>query len=239
MKLTASMMLSVDGVYQGPGGPDEDRRGGFERGGWTAAHTDEEMWPFLTSWFERADALLLGRKTWEIWEPYWPLHDSGDPVSHGINVLPKYVPSTTLKDPTWQNTHVIEGDVEAAVRELKAKPGRELQVHGSGELLRWLLERDLVDELNLRIYPVVVGDGLRLFPERGQTHDLELVESRSIAVGRDAPDVSTGRAGYVRDRRLSDAGPSKRTWLLMGEAFPTKQRRRRLGTNQLDGGHER
>ena len=82
------------------------------------------------------------------------------------------MPSTTLKDPTWQNTHVIDGDVEAAVRELKAKPGRELQVHGSGVLLRWLLERDLVDELNLRLYPVIVGDGLRLFPERGQTHDL-------------------------------------------------------------------
>ena len=182
MKLTASMMLTLDGVYQGPGGPDEDRRGGFERGGWTAAQADEEMWPFLTSWFERADALLLGRKTWEIWEPYWPHHDSGDPVSHGINVLPKYVPSTTLKDPVW-NTHVIDGDLEAAVRELKATPGRELQVHGSGELLRWLLERDLVDELNLRICLVIVCDGLRLFPERGQTHDLELVESRSTSKG--------------------------------------------------------
>ena len=116
MKLTATMMVTVDGVYQGPGGPDEDRRGGFDRGGWTAAHADPEMWPFLTSMFERADALLLGRKTWEIWEPYWPHHDSGDPVSHGINVLPKYVPSTTLKDPAWQNTHVIESDL-AAVKE--------------------------------------------------------------------------------------------------------------------------
>jgi dihydrofolate reductase len=185
MKLTASMMLTVDGVYQGPGGPDEDRRGGFDHGGWTAAHADPEMWPFLTSWFERADALLLGRKTWEIFESYWPNHDGGpgDPVSHGINVLPKYVPSTTLKDPTWQNTHVISGDVEAAIRKLKAQPGRELQVHGSGELLRWLLERDLVDELNLRIYPVIVGDGLRLFPEKGQTHNLELVESRTTGSG--------------------------------------------------------
>ena len=116
MKLTASMMLTLDGVYQGPGGPDEDRRGGFDRGGWTAAHADEEVWTFLTSYFECADAFLLGRKTWEIWEPYWPHHDAGDPVSHGINVLPKYVPSITLKDPTWQNIHVIEGDVEAAVR---------------------------------------------------------------------------------------------------------------------------
>ena len=162
---------------------------------------DEEGWRFLTSWFERADALLLGRKTWEIWEPYWPHHDSGDPVSHGINVLPKYVPSTTLKDPTWQNTHVIDGDVEAAVRELKAKPGRELQVHGSGDLLRWLLERDLVDELNLRIYPVVVGDGLRLFPERGQTHALTLVDSRSTSSGVTIQTLSTGRPRDLRHRR--------------------------------------
>ena len=183
MKLTATMMLTVDGVYQGPGGRDEDRRGGFERGGWTASHTDEELWRFLTAVFERADALLLGRRTWEIFEKYWPKHDEGDPVSHGINILPKYVPSSTLKDPRWQNTHVIKGDLEAAIRELKAKPGREVQVHGSGALLRWLLERDLVDELNLRIYPVVVGSGLRLFPERGQTHDMTLVESRSTPSG--------------------------------------------------------
>ena len=183
MKLTASMMLTVDGVYQGPGGPDEDRRGGFDRGGWVAPSGTEEGWRYITSVFERADALLLGRRTWEIWAAYWPHHDEGAPVSHGINVLPKYVPSTRLKDPAWQNTHVIDGDVAAAIRELKAKPGRELQVHGSGVLLRWLLERDLVDELNLRVYPVIVGDGLRLFPERGQTHDLELVESRSTSKG--------------------------------------------------------
>ncbi len=201
MKLIATMMLSVDGVYQGPGGPDEDRRGGFERGGWTAPFADEESWRFVTSMFERADALLLGRKTWEIWAAYWPYHDGGDPVSHGVNVLPKYVPSTTLTDPAWQNTHVIGGDVEAAVRDLKAKPGRELQVHGSGDLLRWLLDRDLVDELNLRLVPVVVGDGLRLFPERGLTHALALVESRSTPSGvmiqtyRPAGRATFGNAG--------------------------------------------
>ncbi len=182
MKLTATMMLTVDGVYQGPGGPDEDRRGGFERGGWVAPFFDDETGRFVTSVFERADALLLGRRTWEIFEAYWPHHDESDPVSHGINVLPKHVPSTTLKDPDW-NTHVIEADVEAAVRELKARPGRELQVHGSGDLLRWLLERDLVDELNLRIYPVLVGDGRRLFPEKGNTHNLELIETRSTPSG--------------------------------------------------------
>ena len=211
MKLTASMMVTLDGVYQGPGGPDEDRSGGFDRGGWTAAYGDEEGWSFLTSYFERADAFLLGRKTFDIWEPFWPLHvvvctscwlvqlthfEGADGI-----VLPKYVPSTTRKDSAWQNTHFIDGDLEAAVSELKAKPGRELQVHGSGELLRWLLERDLVDELNLRIYPVIVGDGLRLFPEHGPTHNLELVESRSIPSGvllqtyRPAGRATFGNAG--------------------------------------------
>jgi dihydrofolate reductase len=182
VKLTASMMLTLDGVYQGPGGPDEDRRGGFERGGWTASHADEQMGPFLIELFGRADALLLGRRTWQIWEPYWPNHDD-HPFGHTINILPKYVPSTTLRDPTWQNTRVVDGDVEAAIRQLKAAPGRELQVHGSGVLLRWLLERDLVDELNLRISPVIVGEGLRLFPEHGRTHDLELIESWSTSSG--------------------------------------------------------
>jgi dihydrofolate reductase len=183
MKLIATMMLSLDGVYQGPGGPDEDRSGGFERGGWVAAHADAEGGKFITSMFERADALLLGRKTWEIFEGYWPHHDQGDPVSHGINVLPKYVPSTTLPDDPGWNTHVLKGNIEAAVRELKAKPGRELQVHGSGELLRWLLERDLLDELNFRISPVIVGDGRRLFPERGPSHNMELIESRATPTG--------------------------------------------------------
>lgn len=183
MKLTATMMLSLDGVYQGPGGPDEDTRGGFDRGGWIAPYAHQEVWQFIVSVFERADAFLLGRQTYDIWEPYWPHHDAGDPVSHGINVLPKYVPSTTLKDPTWQNTHVLNGDVEAAIRGLKARPGRELQVHGSGVLLRWLLERDLVDELNVELYPVVLGDGLRLFPEDGPSHDLELVETRTAPTG--------------------------------------------------------
>ncbi len=182
MKLTATCFLTLDGVYQGPGAPDEDRRGGFDRGGWQASHDDELIGSVITSLYERADALLLGRVTWSIWEPYWPNHDD-NPIGHIINTLPKHVPSTTLREPAWRNTHVIERDVEAAVRELKAQPGRDLLVQGSGVLLRWLLERDLVDELVLFISPVVVGDGLRLFPERGPTHDLALIESRATPSG--------------------------------------------------------
>jgi dihydrofolate reductase len=196
MQLIATMMVTLDGVYQGPGGPDEDRRNGFDRGGWTEAYADADMGPFLTSMFERAEALLLGRKTWEIWLPYWPNHDD-DPFGRAINRLPKYVPSTTLKDPTWQNTHVLDGDVEARIRELKAQPGGDLQLHGSGVLLRWLLERDLVDELNLRIYPVIVGDGMRLFPEHGQTHGLQVIDSWSTSTGvRVETYRPTGRASF-------------------------------------------
>jgi dihydrofolate reductase len=177
MKLAATEFVTLDGVYQGPGGPDEDRRGGFERGGWQAPFFDDETGQFITAVYERMDAMLLGRVTWDIWNSYWPDHDGGDPVSHGINILPKYVPSTTLRNPTWQNTHVLDGDVEAAVRALKAEPGRDLLLQGSGALLHWLLERDLVDEMNLLIYPVVLGQGLRLFPDKGQTHRLELLSS--------------------------------------------------------------
>jgi dihydrofolate reductase len=182
MKLTAKIFTTLDGVYQGPGGPNEDRRGGFERGGWQAHHNDEELGSYIRSAYEGADAMLLGRVTWGIWEAYWPHHDD-NPVGHIINVLPKYVPSTTLTVSTWQNTSFLNGDVEAAVRELKAKPGRDMLLQGSGGLLRWLLERDLVDELGLVVYPVVVGDGLRLFPERGPTHTMDLVESRPTPSG--------------------------------------------------------
>jgi dihydrofolate reductase len=183
MKLTAMVFVSLDGVYQGGGGPHEDTRFGFERGGWQAPYGDDESGAFITSVYERMDAMLLGRTTFDIWEPYWPLHDSGDAVSHGINIVPKYVPSTTRTESKWHNTHFINGDVEARIRELKAAPGRDLLLQGSGNLLQWLLERDLVDELHLPVYPVVVGQGLRLFPERGQTHALELVESRATPAG--------------------------------------------------------
>jgi dihydrofolate reductase len=183
MKLTAMVFVTLDGVYQGGGGPDEDRRNGFERGGWQAPFGSEEEGQFITAAYERMDAMLLGRVTFDIWAAYWPLHHGDDPISHGINTVPKYVPSTTLKNPSWQNTHVIDGDVEAKVRELKAQPGRDLLLQGSGALLRWLLERDLVDQLNLVIYPVVLGDGLRLFPEKGQTHRLELLSSETAPNG--------------------------------------------------------
>ncbi len=169
-RIVVTEFISLDGVVEAP----------HE---WHFPYFDDAMGKVIEAGMETSSAFLMGRKLYDEWSSYWPEQGPEVPFSEFINTIPKYVLSTTLKDPTWQNTHVIETDVEAAVRELKQKPGRELQVHGSGDLLRWLLERDLVDELNLEIHPVVVGDGLRLFPERGQTHDLVLVESRSTPSG--------------------------------------------------------
>jgi dihydrofolate reductase len=185
MKLTVTTFVSVDGVMQGPGGAEEDRTGGFERGGWLVPHFDDETGQFMDETFRRVDAFLLGRRTYEIFAGSWgEMADPGDnPVAVQLNTLPKYVPSTTLTNPRWTNTTVLSGDVAAQVRELKEQPGNELQVHGSGTLVRWLLDNDLVDELNLLVFPVIVGDGTRLFATKGRDTALELVESRTTPKG--------------------------------------------------------
>jgi dihydrofolate reductase len=185
MKLTTTTFVSVDGVMQGCGGPDEDRSGGFERGGWIVPHFDNESATFVTQVYQRADAFLLGRRTYEIFAGSWGAmaDPSINPIAVALNTMRKYVASTTLADPRWANTTVVSGGVAAAVGELKAKPGRELQVHGSRTLIRWLLDNDLVDEINLLIFPVVVGQGTRLFPDTGPDKALELVESRSTPSG--------------------------------------------------------
>lgn len=184
MQLTVTAFLSVDGVYQGPGGPDEDRSGGFDRGGWLVPHFDEATGEFMSSVFENVDAFLLGRRTYDIFAASWPKAVEGDdPVATKLNTLPKYVASTTLKDPEWNNTTVLEGDLAAAVRELKSRDGRELQVHGSGQLVQFLLENDLVDRLNLVVFPVVVGAGRRLFPESGKAIGLAAEEFRTTDSG--------------------------------------------------------
>ena len=184
MRLTVTTFLSVDGVYQGPGGPDEDRSGGFDRGGWLVPHFDQATGEFIDSVFQRVDAFLLGRRTYDIFAASWPkASDPDDPVAHRLNTLPKYVAATTLRDPEWANTSVLEGDVADAVRELKSHGGRELQVHGSGELVRFLLELDLVDQLNLLVFPVIVGAGRRLFADSGIATGLTLEEARTTPSG--------------------------------------------------------
>jgi dihydrofolate reductase len=185
MKLTATTFVSVDGVMQGIGAPDEDRSGGFQRGGWTTPLWDSESATVLKQIYARSDAFLFGRRTYEIFAGSWGVmaDPRANPIGLALNTQPKYVASTTLTDPRWADTTILSGEVAAAVRALKAKPGRELQVHGSGVLLRWLLDNDLVDELNLFIFPVVVGQGTRLFPDTGRDMALELLESRSTPRG--------------------------------------------------------
>jgi dihydrofolate reductase len=182
MKLTTVTHVSVDGVMQGLGGSDEDRRGGFERGGWAIPIFGGEAAAFLDEVFQRADAFLFGRWTYEVFAGYWGVR-SGDAISDALNARPKYVASTTLTDAQWADTTVLSGDVAAAIGELKAKPGGELQVHGSGNLIRWLLDSKLVDEITLLVYPLVIGQGTRLFPDTGPDTALELVDSRAFPSG--------------------------------------------------------
>jgi dihydrofolate reductase len=184
MQLTLTTFITLDGVMQAPGGPDEDRSGGFEQGGWLVPYADEDMGAFMDGVFAHADAFLLGRKTYDIFVQHWPrVTDQDDPVASALNRLPKYVVSSTLEDPSWSGTTVVRGDLAERVAELKAAPGRELQVHGSGALARSLLRLGVVDILRVLTFPVVLGAGRRLFDEGSQPTALRLVESRTTGAG--------------------------------------------------------
>jgi dihydrofolate reductase len=193
MKLTTMTQVTVDGVMQGNGGAtDEDRRNGFTRGGWALGAGDDETRTFIDETYQRADAFLFGRRTYELFAGYWGAEEQAraaaeDPANHQIadalNTRPKYLASTTLTEPRWADTTVLSGDLAAAIGELKTEPTGELQVHGSGALIRWLLENDLVDEINLLIIPVVLGQGARLFPDAGPDIALDLVDSRVDSKG--------------------------------------------------------
>src|SRR6266542_4194526 len=208
MKLTTMTQVTVDGVMQGNGGaPDEDRRNGFERGGWAMGVADNETMTFINQSYQRDDAFLFGRRTYELFAGYWGAEERAraaaeDPGNHQItdalNTKPKYVVSTTLTEPQWANTTVLSGDVAAAIGELKAKPAGELQVHGSGNLVRWLFGNQLVDEITLLTYPVVIGQGTRLFPDTGPDTALDLVDSRATPSGVTIQVYRpTGRPQYV------------------------------------------
>jgi dihydrofolate reductase len=184
MRLTATAQISVDGVMQAPGVNDEDERGVFERRGW--AHFDDEAGALMEGIYRRADAFLFGRRTYRLFARTWGAWpDPGDsPIWTALHTKPKYVVTTTITDPGWDGTTVVSAaDVEATIAALREQPGNELQVHGSGVLFRWLLDNDLVDELNLFTFPVVVGGGIRLFPDAGQARALDLIDSRATAGG--------------------------------------------------------
>jgi dihydrofolate reductase len=188
MKLTTMTQVTIDGVMQGNGGASDDRRNGFERGGWARGKGDNETAAFINQTYQRADAFLLGRRTYELFAGSWgslTIEDvpGWEPVWQALDTRPKYVASTTLGDPAWSGTTVLSDDLATAIADLKAKPEGELQVHGSGVLTRWLLENDLVDEMTLVVVPVVLGQGARLFPDAGPELALDLVGSRVDSKG--------------------------------------------------------
>jgi dihydrofolate reductase len=171
MKLTTNQQVSVDGVVQ-------------DNGRWARSQFDSEAMAFVNDFYERADAFLFGRGTYDLFAGYWGVReDLENPIVGALNTKPKFVASNTLTDPQWADTTVLSGDLAAAIRELKATRGGELQVHGSGTLTRWLLENELIDEMNLLIIPIVVGRGARLFPENGPDLALDLAESRAFPKG--------------------------------------------------------
>jgi dihydrofolate reductase len=183
MKLVVGTFLTLDGVMQGPGGPEEDRSGGFEHGGWLVPHFDELMGQVMVDWIRRADGLLLGRKTYQIFAAHWPYVTDEDPIARKFNSVRKHVVSRTLERLDWNNSTLINGEAAQAIRRLKGEPGGELQVHGSGELVQTLLKHNLIDELRLWIFPVLLGTGKRLFANGTTPARLELVETKTSSTG--------------------------------------------------------
>ena len=182
-KLHVGTFLTLDGVMQAPGGPDEDRDSGFEHGGWSFHYWDDAMGERIVESTLRADALLLGRRTYEIFAAHWPKIGGDDPVAAKLNGVPKYVASRTLGEVTWNNTKLLEGDAAAAVSELKNELDGEIQVTGSATLIQTLLQADLVDSYELWVFPLVLGTGKRLFGEGAMPGALKLVDSQTSSTG--------------------------------------------------------
>jgi dihydrofolate reductase len=183
-KLVVGTFVTLDGVMQAPGGPNEDREGGFQHGGWLVPYFDDKFGGIMTDWTVRAGAFLLGRKTYEIFAGSWPnATDPGDEAATALNTRPKYVASRTLEKVDWNNSFLIKGDVAEEVAKLKAQEGGEIQVHGSGDLLQTLLKRDLIDTLRIWQFPVVLGTGKRLFGEGTIPLSFQLVDTQLAPSG--------------------------------------------------------
>ncbi len=193
-KLIVLTFVTLDGVMQAPGGPDEDTSGGFKYGGWTAGYWDPFMEKVMGEQMGRPYELLLGRKTYEIFAAYWP-RAKNDPFADTLNKAKKYVVSTTLKKLDWKNSTLVMDDVVQEIKKLKEQDGPELQVHGSSNLLQTLLKNDLVDEFRLKILPVTIGTGKRLFGDGAMPASFKLLDSKISTTGIIV-------ATYVRDGEI-------------------------------------
>lgn len=182
-KLVVTEFLSLDGVMQAPGAPEEDTEGGFRYGGWAMPYGDEVMGRAAAEGMAATDTHLFGRKTYEIMASHWPHAPADDPFAQHLNNVEKYVVSTTLQKAEWQNSTIIDGDVAEQVAKLKEQPGKDIAVLGSGKLVQTLIENDLVDEYSLTVYPIVLGSGKKLFPDSDQARKLKLVDSKPTTTG--------------------------------------------------------
>lgn len=175
--------VTLDGVMQGPGHPDEDRRGAFDHGGWVVPYLDDEWAAFAAAGIAEGDALLFGRITYEKMVAYWPHQPPDDPIAATMNRFIKYVASTTLDHVSWQNTELIKNDVVTEVAKLKEQPGKNITVLGSGNLLQTLMRNDLIDEYALLLCPLILGSGKHLFEDGGPKGPLTLVDSKATGTG--------------------------------------------------------
>jgi dihydrofolate reductase len=182
-RLHVGTFITIDGVMQAPGGPDEDRDDGFEHGGWSFHYWDDAMGKRIVESTLRADALLLGRRTYEIFAGHWPKIGDDDPVAAKLNSVPKYVASRTLDEVAWNNSNLLVGDAAAAVARLKKELDGEIQVTGSATLIQTLLQADLVDTYELWVFPLVLGTGKRLFGEGAMPGALKLLDSQTSSTG--------------------------------------------------------
>jgi dihydrofolate reductase len=182
-KVIAVELVTLDGVMQSPGGPEEDRRGGFEHGGWAAPYGDAVMMEKMAEGMNAPGSILLGRFTYEAFAAFWP-NQPDNPYTRVLNEKTKYVASRTLREPLpWRNSALLEGDAAGAVARLREQPGDDIALLGSGELARALMRRGLIDEYLLSIHPLVLGSGGRLFPDDGTVARLELVDSITTTTG--------------------------------------------------------
>ena len=183
-KLVVGTFLTLDGVMQAPGGPNEDREGGFRHGGWLVPYFDERFAEVMTEWTKRAGAFLLGRKTYEIFAASWPKStDPADEIATALKTRPKFVASRTLDKLNWNNSRLLRGDIAEEVAKLKAQEGGEIQVHGSSDLLQTLLKHNLIDTLRIWQFPVVIGAGKRLFGEGTIPGSFRLVDAQQTNTG--------------------------------------------------------
>jgi dihydrofolate reductase len=182
-KIIVLSFITLDGVMQAPGGPEEDQTGGFKYGGWTVGYWDDFLGGIMGKQMAEPFDLLLGRKTYEIFAAHWPYVKSDDPIAGKLNITKKYVASTTLEKLDWSNSALVKGDIVHEIKKLKEQNGPELQVHGSGNLIQTLLKHDLIDEFRLKIFPITLGKGKRLFDDGTIPAGFRLVDSKTSTTG--------------------------------------------------------